>query len=424
MKVPEIAWRYPNHVLAPEFQADGVKAVFFDGLPWKGKPTRVFAWVGVPKLEPGKKAPGIVLVHGGGGTAFADWVRLWVSRGYAAIAMDTCGCVPKGSYGKWERHDDGGPPGWGEFEHADEPMEDQWPYHAVTDVIIAHILLRGCGSVDPERIGITGISWGGYLTCIVSGLDDRFRFAVPVYGCGFLGDDSAWVPEVQKAGLKGGSLARDVGPVPLSQERQDAQALGDRHQRFRLPARLAPEIVQAGRRLEHACASACECRTATTARARIRPRSWRLQTPSSVRTRRSPRSRQPAGTANRVWARFRSATRIQNAELLYTEDDGTWNKRRWQTSAATIDEPASTVERRLFRAAATVYYLNLTDDRKLIVSTEHQETARESQRQGVRRLSLRPPAPHQFQAVHASVPRVPGRRRRRESPDRSKRAQP
>ena len=53
--------------------------------------------------------------------------------------------------------------------------------------------------MDRRRIGITGISWGGYLTCIVAGLDDRLKVAVPVYGCGFLGDDSVW---------KAGSLAK------------------------------------------------------------------------------------------------------------------------------------------------------------------------------------------------------------------------
>jgi len=29
---------------------------------------------------------------------------------------------------------------------------------------------------------VTGISWGGYLTCIVAGIDDRLKAAVPVYG--------------------------------------------------------------------------------------------------------------------------------------------------------------------------------------------------------------------------------------------------
>ena len=44
-----------------------------------------------------------------------------------------------------------------------------------------------------ERTAVTGISWGGYLTCIVAGLDQRFKLAMPVYGCGFLHENSAWV---------------------------------------------------------------------------------------------------------------------------------------------------------------------------------------------------------------------------------------
>lgn len=36
----------------------------------------------------------MVLVHGGGGTAFADWVKLWTARGYAAISMSYDGMMP------------------------------------------------------------------------------------------------------------------------------------------------------------------------------------------------------------------------------------------------------------------------------------------------------------------------------------------
>src|SRR5688572_23767614 len=68
-----------------------IRAVWIDAKPLAGKPTRAFAWIGMPKVEPGKKVPGMVLVHGGGGTAFDTWVKLWVDRGYAAIAVDTCG---------------------------------------------------------------------------------------------------------------------------------------------------------------------------------------------------------------------------------------------------------------------------------------------------------------------------------------------
>jgi dipeptidyl aminopeptidase/acylaminoacyl peptidase len=48
----------------------GVQVTFFDGLPFKGKPTRVFAYYGIPKHKPGEKVPAMVLVHGGGGSAF------------------------------------------------------------------------------------------------------------------------------------------------------------------------------------------------------------------------------------------------------------------------------------------------------------------------------------------------------------------
>src|SRR5690606_22637899 len=65
-------------------------------------------------------------------------------------------------------------------------VEDDWPYHAVAAVMRAHTLLRTLPGVDPERTAVTGISWGGYTTCLVASLDDRFKAAVPVYGCGFL----------------------------------------------------------------------------------------------------------------------------------------------------------------------------------------------------------------------------------------------
>jgi dipeptidyl aminopeptidase/acylaminoacyl peptidase len=50
------------------------------------------------------------------------------------------------------------------------------------------------------RTAITGISWGGYLTCIVAGLDDRFEAAVPIYGCGFLAENSTWLGQFDKMG--------------------------------------------------------------------------------------------------------------------------------------------------------------------------------------------------------------------------------
>ena len=56
------------------------------------------------------------------------------------------------------------------------------------DVLLANSLLRSLPGVDPDRIGLTGISWGGVVSSLVAGVDDRFVFAAPVYGCGYLYD--------------------------------------------------------------------------------------------------------------------------------------------------------------------------------------------------------------------------------------------
>jgi chitinase len=373
MTLPQHALSVPEHTPAPGFQADGVKAIFFDSVPWKGKPTRVFAWVGIPKLEARKKAPGIVLVHGGGGTAFDSWVRLWVSRGYAAIAMDTCGCVPKGSYGKWQRHDAGGPRGWGDFEHTDEPMADQWPYHAVSDVIRAHSLLRSMPEVDPDRTGITGISWGGYLTCIVSGLDDRFKFAVPVYGCGFLGANSAWAPTFKSLGTRGDRWLAMWDPshylknarMPLlwvTGTNDFAYPMDSLQKSYRLAP--GPSTLCIRLRMPHGHNGPGENPPEILAFA------------DSIVGQGAPLTtvEKQGRDGERVWARFRSKAPVTRAELLYTEDAGPWRDRRWQTAPAAVDPSAHTATATL-PSKATVYYLNLTDDRNLIVSTPHEETA-------------------------------------------------
>ena len=173
----------------------GVEPIFVEGEPWRGKPTRVFAWWGLPKgASADSKVPGMVLVHGGGGTAFASWVKTWNDRGYAAIAMDTCGAIPQGERdGKpHPRHEWSGPAGWGGVSQIGEPIRDQWTYHAVAAVIRCHSLLRSLPEVDAGRIGLTGISWGGFLSSIVGSVDGRFRFAAPVYGCGFYERNPVW----------------------------------------------------------------------------------------------------------------------------------------------------------------------------------------------------------------------------------------
>jgi len=175
-------------------QSGPVQSLTYAGEPYQGRATRVFAYYASPATlkDTTRKPPfpGIVLVHGGGGKAFADWAEIWAKHGYAAIAMDLAGC------GADQQPLPDGGPGQGDdtkFGALAAPVTDQWSYHAVANVILAHSLLRTFADVDVERTAVTGISWGGYVTCIVAGLDQRFKLAMPVYGCGFLHENSAWV---------------------------------------------------------------------------------------------------------------------------------------------------------------------------------------------------------------------------------------
>lgn len=200
-------WELESLSKAPDFEwgeRGDVCSLYFKSEAYQGAETRVFAYYASPatltgtSAEPGQY-PGIVLVHGGGGRAFSKWARLWASRGFAAIAIDLSGRGP----GR-KKLSDGGPDMTDAviFYSMDEPVQDQWTYHSVANVIRAHSLLRSFPEVDAERTAVTGISWGGYLTCIVAGLDSRFKAAVPVYGCGFLAENSAWLHAFEKMGPK------------------------------------------------------------------------------------------------------------------------------------------------------------------------------------------------------------------------------
>lgn len=168
-----------------------IQAISFENVAYKGEKTQVFAYLGIPDGASSENpVPGVVLVHGGGGTAFPEWVQMWVDAGYAAIAFDTDGnCNPSGG-SAWSTTgsdpDDlfkGPANDW--LSSSFRPIKEQWIYHAVSAAMNAQSLLRRLPAVADDKIGITGISWGGVITSIAMGVDTRFRFAVPVYcnGC-------------------------------------------------------------------------------------------------------------------------------------------------------------------------------------------------------------------------------------------------
>ena len=165
----------------------GMQSLYFEGAKYQGNPTRIFSYYKAPK---GKGPfPAMVLVHGGGGSAFKEWVTKWNEAGFAAISIATegqTGTLTGKKQPKWVKHEWGGPRRPGIYNDADKPLNDQWMNQATTAVIQAHNLLRSFKEINKDQIGISGISWGGVITSTAIGFDQRFSFAIPIYGCGFL----------------------------------------------------------------------------------------------------------------------------------------------------------------------------------------------------------------------------------------------
>ncbi|WAC12749.1 alpha/beta hydrolase family protein [Dyadobacter pollutisoli] len=187
-----LLWDLKALSVAPEVkwltETGPVRSLLYKSVDYEGKKTEVFAYYSNPDIIAGKPAgtqkfPGVVLIHGGGGKAFKEWVEKWASEGYAAIAMDLSG---NGADGQKIANPGPDQSNENKFEKIEKgSLKDVWTYHAVASSILAHSLLLSMPEVDTSKTSVTGISWGGYLTCIVASLDDRFLGAVPVYGCAY-----------------------------------------------------------------------------------------------------------------------------------------------------------------------------------------------------------------------------------------------
>ena len=194
----DLLWDLEALSISPEFSwADSTSPVWslvYESVPFEGNPSQVFAYYSNPDLLMGRNTgqafPGVVLVHGGGGKAFKAWVEKWAADGYAALAMDLGGLDGSGEPMKMA-----GPGQSHEFKFSvikKGDLKNVWTYHAVASVILAHSLLLEFPEVNSEKTCVTGISWGGYLTCIVVGLDNRFKAAVPVYGCAYYNESDVF----------------------------------------------------------------------------------------------------------------------------------------------------------------------------------------------------------------------------------------
>jgi dipeptidyl aminopeptidase/acylaminoacyl peptidase len=134
---------------------------------WKSDEYDVQGWLVYPRdFDPAKKYPLVVNVHGGPGAAVQSH---WPSLGSFALALPSAGYFvllpnPRGSFGQGE-----------DFTRAN--VRD-FGYGDFRDVLAGVDEAIKTAPIDLNRLGLTGWSYGGYMTMWGVTQTDRFKAAV------------------------------------------------------------------------------------------------------------------------------------------------------------------------------------------------------------------------------------------------------
>jgi len=129
-----------------------------DGWPVDGFLVKPVGW------QAGKKYPMVLVIHGGPAGMFGvDWYhefQVYAAKGYAVFF-----CNPRGSTGYGEKFERGIINNWGGMDYQDimagvDAALKQYPW------------------VDANNLGVTGGSYGGYMTNWIVGHTNRFKAAV------------------------------------------------------------------------------------------------------------------------------------------------------------------------------------------------------------------------------------------------------
>ncbi|MEX2654286.1 MAG: S9 family peptidase [Acidimicrobiia bacterium] len=121
------------------------------------------AWVYLP--TEGETYPGLVNIHGGPasqyGFGFFDEFQIYAAAGYAVIA-----CNPRGSSGRG-------------LDYVSAVVGDGWGVVDTEDIgNVVEAALQRYPHIDPDRLGVMGGSYGGFMTGWLTAHEDRWKSAV------------------------------------------------------------------------------------------------------------------------------------------------------------------------------------------------------------------------------------------------------
>ena len=155
---------------------------------------RVDAWLYLPRgAGPSARAPLVLVVHGGpkgmSGLRFEPEFQLLASRGYAVLTVN-----PRGSDG-----------------YSEEFADIRGRYGEVDYEQLMAALDRALEEypVDPERLAVTGISYGGYMTNVIVTKTRRFRAAIAENGI------ADWIADYWAADIGYWFDPDQIGGTPL-----------------------------------------------------------------------------------------------------------------------------------------------------------------------------------------------------------------
>lgn len=148
----------PDHLVEPEVvRFDSFDGVEVPGILYKPLPASA-----------DNKRPALVFVHGGPGgqtrVSYSAQIQYLVNHGYVVYGINNRG---SSGYGKtFFAMDD--------LKHGAEDLDD---------CVASRQMLIGTGYVDPDRIGIMGGSYGGYMVCAALAFrPEAFKLGVNIFG--------------------------------------------------------------------------------------------------------------------------------------------------------------------------------------------------------------------------------------------------